>query len=427
MSYNPPDKWTEEIFLTLPDEDDRYEWKLGSIFSQKDENKFRNKIAEELGALANSFGGTLFVGVTDDKEIVGVPEIWKGRQTTKEWLENVIPTLFELRLQHFRVSKMELMKETQKKIGEDKVVITVNVFDSELAPHQCIYNKKYFYRVSSKSEPAPHHYLSFLWGRINTNMPQVAKWWFENFLNEVIYLVEQIKKSFNEDNFKLEVLGNTPPKSHIFYIDFFDVKTLDTYMSSDVGEHFLSTFPLIEKNLISFRDTLKEFDSSYERLKNSVEESQIFLEKLIDRYQTILQRERISKAQYENKNLQEIATSLLGQFSLHISSYPVESKDCLVRYTSYSLLELNAILSANIHPDINIPLSICRDISGNLKISDKSVIHELEKARLNFEKVKNQSMSLWTTLKKERIELANRYGATFGSNIRAVSDFTMIE
>src|ERR1041384_4126469 len=169
MYYEPPKKWTEELLKELSAEDDRYEWKSGAQISIRNLNEFWNMLAKEVGAFANSFGGTLFVGVNDDKTKVGVPAIVSGRTSIERWLENKIPTLFELRLQHFRVSRVQLSESTQKQIGDNKVIIAVDVFDSELAPHQCIFDHKYYYRVNSESRPAPHHYLAFLWGRQNVN------------------------------------------------------------------------------------------------------------------------------------------------------------------------------------------------------------------------------------------------------------------
>ncbi len=173
MAYKHPDKWTEDLFLSLPAEDNRYEWKLGKVESLRDQNELRNKLGKELGAFANSFGGTLFVGISDDRDIVGVDTIFAGRQSFKEWLENVIPSLTEMRLQAFRVTPVELTRKTQEKIGEEKIVLAIDVQDSDLAPHQTAKDHKYYYRVSSKSEPAPHHYLAFLWGRTNPNMANV--------------------------------------------------------------------------------------------------------------------------------------------------------------------------------------------------------------------------------------------------------------
>jgi tRNA U38,U39,U40 pseudouridine synthase TruA len=410
MSYNPPDKWTEEIFLTLPDEDDRYEWKLGKLDTKEDQSKFLNKLAEELGALANSFGGTLFIGVSDEKEIIGSHKIIKGKESTKAWLESKIPVLFELRLQHFRVSEMELTKETQEAIGEDKVVIAITVFDSELSPHQCIHNKKYFYRVSSQSVPAPHHYLSFLWSRTNANMSKVAEWWFKDFFNKVIDMFEETKLFFNQDGIELKISDHNFSKSYESYINFFDINQLSELVLSNVGEHFLSSFPLLEKYLTTFAEKVSEFNVAFGKLRNSIEESSFLRENLVENYGRQIERERIPKSQYENYNLQEITQRLFGQLSLQISNDPYKSKECLIYFVSYRLLQLT-LPDSPYNAEIYTPWSFSEHISDNLVESDESIKLSLAEVVEIISVLKVESLNLLTDLKKERIQISRRYGA----------------
>src|SRR5690349_19584672 len=114
MLYKYPDEWTEERLRNLPDEDDRYEYKSGLkvdelIRKQISEREFVNDLSKEIGALVNSFGGTLFLGVRDGtREIDGCPIILKGRETLKAWLEKSIPEWFDFRLYSFRVNSVSL-------------------------------------------------------------------------------------------------------------------------------------------------------------------------------------------------------------------------------------------------------------------------------------------------------------------------------
>lgn len=410
MSYTPPDKWTEELFSILPDEDDRYEWKLGKLDTKEDQSKFLNKLAEELGALANSFGGTLFIGVSDEKEIIGTNKIIKGKETTKAWLETKIPVLFELRLQHFRVSEMELTKETQEKLGKDKVVIAITVFDNELSPHQCVHNKKYFYRISSQSVPAPHHYLSFLWSRTNTNMSKVAEWWFKDFFNKVIDMFEETKLFLNQGGVELKISDHNFSKSFESYIDFFDVNQLSGLMLSNVGEHFLSSSPLVEKDLTTFTEKVNEFNVAFGKLRHSIEESGFLRENLVEIYGRQIEREQIPKSQYENYNLQEITQRLFGQLSLQISNDPYKSKECLVYFVSYRLLKL-IIPDSPYKSEIHTPWSLSEHISENLVDSDDSIKVALAEVIEIISDLKVESLNLLSDLKKERIQISRRYGA----------------
>ena len=184
--YNPPEQWTEEKISEISDEDNRYEFKRGLILN-KPQTEFEEDIAKEICALANSFGGTLFLGVIDKtKEIDGVPKIKKGRQSTKAWIEDIIPKLLEFRLPNFRVLEVLLSEETTSKIGSEKTVISIDIYDSDLAPHRSLKDDKYYYRQGSQSVLAPHHYLAFLWGRTSPNMSNVVNSWNKLYLNELI-------------------------------------------------------------------------------------------------------------------------------------------------------------------------------------------------------------------------------------------------
>jgi hypothetical protein len=416
MFYDPPHKWTEDLVDELPfGEDDRYERKSGAEISKQELESFSKKLAKEIGAFANSFGGTLFIGVADDNSKVGVPSIAKGRTPTDRWLENIIPALFELRLQHFRISRVELSPNTQSLLGNDRLIIAIDVYHSELAPHQCVFDHRYYYRSNSESRPAPHHYLAFLWGRTNSNMSRVATWWIKDFLKPLIDLLGDIQKEFNQNTFLLESI---PVQIHsharINRIDFFSRETWEGLLSSDVGEYFLSTFPLIHEAVTSFGENISEFDKALNRLEKSIEDSPFLLNQLIDFYENMIRNERIPRRQYENSNLQEITQLILGQLHLQISHYPAEGKDNLVRLIAYTFLGLNLTFPMHALPDESVLLSVSKDIANELKSKDDSITKSLEQTKQIFEIVKSTSSNIWERLRKDRKDIAQRYTATFG-------------
>lgn len=413
MLYNPPQKWTEKLLDELPfGEDDRYERKSGEEISSNKLDEFFNKLSKEIGAFANSFGGTLFIGIADDNTKIGIPATaTKGKTPTERWLENKIPTLFELRLQHFRISRVELSKKTQTEIGGDRIIIAIDVFDSELAPHQCVFDHKYYYRSNSESRPAPHHYLAFLWGRANSNMSQVATWWIKDFLNPLVDLLEAVQKEFNENKFRLF----THNANSNYRVNFFKRDQWTALISDSVGEYFLSTFPLIEKDLNSFERLGDSFDESLSKLESSIEQSHLVLKQLVDTYERMVKHEHIPRSRFENSNLQEIAQQILGQLRLQISNHPIESKVNLVRFIGYALLDLNIevqISIPGIHESETI-YSFSKEISKELKGRDESMSKPLEETKQLFEMVKSESLGLWKQLRGERINLAKRYAATF--------------
>ncbi len=416
MFYDPPQKWTEELLDELPfGEDDRYERKSGDEISKNKFDDFFNKLAKEVGAFANSFGGTLFIGIADDKTKIGVPAIAKGNTPTERWLENKLPALFELRLQHFRISRVELTDKTQHQIGNNRIIIAIDVFNSELAPHQCVRDHTYYYRSNSESKPAPHHYLAFLWGRANSNMSQVATWWIKDFLSPVITLLDQIQRDFNRAEFTLVPI-NTEVRGSAFVrrIEFFNKKIWDGLISSSVGEYFLSAFPLISEELFSFEKRMDDFKNTLSQLEKSVEESPILLRHLKDVYERLISRERISRSQFEHYDLRQMAQCLLGQLHLEMALSPDVSTVNLVRFTAFSLLELALVLQGLTITEEQNLWNLCKDIAEVLRNEDERIFKSLEEPKRLLESLKSESLGLWERLRKDRIEIATRYTATYG-------------
>lgn len=178
------DRWTENEVLALPSgEPDRFDRKSGMLLFESD---FEEKFAKALSAFSNSGGGHLILGVKDDGTFDGVDKFHKGKTQTREWLEQKLPYLVTPVLQDFRVHEIEKSHETQ--IPEDKVVIVIDVGDSNLAPHQSNKDQYYYYRVGGHSKPASHRYLEFLWRRESYPGPRIASAWVYKVINPLSYI-----------------------------------------------------------------------------------------------------------------------------------------------------------------------------------------------------------------------------------------------
>ncbi len=164
------ERWTEADVLALPPgEHDYFERKSGRLFD--DTQQLLGTIAKALSALANTGGGHVVLGVADDGSLDGAPPRFKGRTTTRDWLEQRVPQLVEYALTDFRVHEVE-RDAADSEIPPDKVVIVIDVGDSAAAPHQCAYSSSesqkhtYYFRQGGRSEPAPHFYLELLRQRL---------------------------------------------------------------------------------------------------------------------------------------------------------------------------------------------------------------------------------------------------------------------
>jgi hypothetical protein len=161
MTFVKRETWTEDQVTELPlGEHDYFERKGGRLFDAANRNNLLDTLGKAASAFANSGGGHLILGVTNTGELDGVPHVWSGKTTARDWLEQKIPQLLDYRLNDFRVHIVE--RQPSSKIPSDHDVIVIDFGDSALAPHQSTRDHTYYYRSAGRSLPAPHFYLELL-------------------------------------------------------------------------------------------------------------------------------------------------------------------------------------------------------------------------------------------------------------------------
>jgi hypothetical protein len=104
---------------------------------------------------------------------------------------------------------------------------------------------------------------------------------------------------------------------------------------------------------------------------------------------------------------------LLGQLHLQISNHRLESKNELVRFMAYALLNLNVEFPKNSLPEDHKIAGFCRDAFQGLQDNDPAIDQSLQETKNLLEKLKSRSSELWKKLREDRIGIANRYNATF--------------
>ena len=131
------DSWNEDDVLALPPgENDAFERKgsrlLDLTLPGVREGDVLNELAKQLSAFSNTGGGRIFYGVADDGTIDngGVVVSVKGQQSTKEWIEDVIPTLTEFEIVGFNVYEIR-PNPTNSKIAAGKALYVVDLPDSD--------------------------------------------------------------------------------------------------------------------------------------------------------------------------------------------------------------------------------------------------------------------------------------------------------
>lgn len=160
MDFYIKDAYTIEDINSLitneVEENIHLDYKAAGALDKKNEKK-RNEITKDVSAFANSDGGIIIYGISEEdhkpKEISPID----GRIYTKEWLENVIqliqPRIDGLKIYPIRIGDLE------------KSIYVAKIPKSGNAPHMAR-DKRYYKRFNFKSEPMEDYEVKDLYNRI---------------------------------------------------------------------------------------------------------------------------------------------------------------------------------------------------------------------------------------------------------------------
>src|SRR5579872_1491824 len=175
-----PSDWNEADVLALPThETDEFERKgsakLDLTLPGVKEGDVLDELAKQLSAFSNTGGGQIIYGVANNGPVDagGVASSVRGRQSTKEWLEDVIPSLTEFEILGFNVYEITAGSGSST-IGSGKGLFIVDVPDSDRAPHQSTRDQKYYVRLGGKSRPARHRLIEDIRNRQKYPQLQVS-------------------------------------------------------------------------------------------------------------------------------------------------------------------------------------------------------------------------------------------------------------
>jgi len=267
MSRIKKERWSEEEILLLPaGELDYFDRKSGAIISDSD---FLKKLAKALSAFANSGGGYLILGVKNDGTIDGVPKVYKGRTSAREWLEQVIPDLLSYPLQDFRVHEIDPAMPTTIPAGN--VVIVIDIGDSERAPHQDTFTKLYYHRVSGHSLPAPHIYIESLRARVKYPSREIVCAWRDYVINPLLSTLKSERGYLERRKWTWDRWGVRGNGISIYYIG-------DRESYSANQEQFLEAHPEIQAAMDEHDEFVRRVDDCCGQLFQAVKNSSYLLD-----------------------------------------------------------------------------------------------------------------------------------------------------
>jgi len=140
---NQPWDWTEADITELIREQRPEDLSLDYKRSESLDKSKKDEIAKDVAAMANSAGGVLVYGLDEQKKTNG-PVVFDGgvdaQKFTTEWLEQVIDSNIQRRIDSVRINKIAMA-------GTNNVIYVVSVPQSNRAPHMAAH--RYYKRLGT--------------------------------------------------------------------------------------------------------------------------------------------------------------------------------------------------------------------------------------------------------------------------------------
>jgi len=145
-----PWEWNEDDLLALVSnstkESVELDYKACDALAQTDRKK--NEVSKDISAFANSAGGTIVYGMIENGHVpVRLDSGYDPSVISKEWLDQVINSRIQRRIDGVRINQVELTKTSP-----GKVAYVVYVPQSMRAPHQAA-DKRFYKRFNFESAP----------------------------------------------------------------------------------------------------------------------------------------------------------------------------------------------------------------------------------------------------------------------------------
>jgi hypothetical protein len=175
----------EEIINSNLEESINIEFK--SVDALSKENSVKKEISKDVSAFANSDGGTIFYGINEKDHVASSYSFIDGTVFTKEWLENIIISTIQPKIDGLIISPIRFENDLKK------TIYVVKIPQSNSAPH-INGDKKYYRRFNFQSVPMEEYEIRNLYLRQRESKI--------DYHNIIIYL---LNKQDNCYHFRLEI------------------------------------------------------------------------------------------------------------------------------------------------------------------------------------------------------------------------------
>lgn len=226
----------------------------------------RKEISKDVSAFANSAGGTIVYGVTENRSTHEPDDIDIGydpQDISDEWLEQVINSNIQRRIDGIRINTVALINTRP-----GQVLYVVYIPESNLAPHMAADNR-FYKRFNFESVPMEEYEIRYLTRREHYPSREVARAWRDAVINPLLcevvseqYYLNRRKWTWNIYGRSLEELRNISDRS--------------TY--SGLKEEFLGLHVEIQDQMDRHDELAAKVKANCETLFHTLAESSFLLE-----------------------------------------------------------------------------------------------------------------------------------------------------
>ncbi|MFI5204010.1 MAG: helix-turn-helix domain-containing protein [Flavobacteriales bacterium] len=144
----------KEIIDSNLEESINIEFKSGNALSK--ETIAKKEISKDISAFANSDGGLIFYGINEENHVASSMSFIDGNTFTKEWLENIIISNIQPKINDLKIFPIRFEQDVKK------TIYVIKIPNSTFSPH-INGDKKYYRRFNFQSVPMEEYEIRNLY------------------------------------------------------------------------------------------------------------------------------------------------------------------------------------------------------------------------------------------------------------------------
>lgn len=198
-------------------------------------NKRKAEIAKDVSSFANSVGGFIVYGICENNHTADSLSFVNGSEITKEWIEQVIQTRIQRKIEGLRVIPIRYENDISK------TVYVIKIPESALAPHMTS-DKRFYKRYNFESVQMEEYEIRDIYNRKEKTKLEINNLTTSNSVEyDNVGEIDEIV--FHKIRFQIENVGNVIEKYFklIATISFSDFTIRNNYITDVNPNLFLNS------------------------------------------------------------------------------------------------------------------------------------------------------------------------------------------